>query len=263
MRFSTLAVAILLGSTTALAGDSPERLVDQLHFYGMGGLNRVGAASITNPRMGTVTDVVSGPKLAVGFGEIWWPKDWIGWDVARFELQDGTFDSVGCAGCTASRISLLFVRVSTSLRLALPLKYFGPYVGAGPMITVMGDSTDVPTQPNAPKLFARDSASLGLRAFAGATVYWSRDFRFFVEGQYLQTDISTRMRAANQQDSIGDPQQLSGLNMTTLMLGVEARASPIVGHVPYSELATIGLPILFWGIGGLALAVSPQSGGNP
>ena len=214
------AVLILTVGSAALAdSEDPSRLADTF-FYGLyAGPARTTATSLWHDQAGARVEAPYGPVgWAAGARMGVWPWDWAGFDL-NLEAFDASFGNIesGTLGATA-------LRLSPSVRVALPLRYLAPYVGAGPAMHVVYFAGKDPTGD-----FNGQSLGFGLRYFAGVTFYVSRYFHLFLDYHQLAltADVPVRKNKKTPRGTLA----IAGLSTQYLALGAaftpeDFRASP-------------------------------------
>lgn len=185
----TVALALLVLSAPAAAEvEDPSRMIDRVFFAVYGGVGQVTAHHLLGPVGAEARGVLSGPAWAGGFSVGIWPVDFIGIDLS-FEALDlgfGELDPSRCAGgtvCTGQKFGGFGLRLSPALRLALPLRYVAPYLGAGPALLVPFFSTG--------DLRGSPGPQFNFRFFAGSSIYLSPELRLFIEFHLLPFELST------------------------------------------------------------------------
>jgi len=187
MRWVVLALMVVAGRASAEAED-PNRMIDRVFFALYGGVGQVTARHLVGPDGMEARGVLSGPAWAGGFSVGIWPVDFIGIDLS-FEALDlgfGALDPSRCVGgtaCTAQKFGGFGLRLSPSLRLALPLRYVAPYIGAGPALLVPFFSTG--------ELSGSPGPRFNFRYFAGSSIYVSPELRLFLEFHLVPFEAST------------------------------------------------------------------------
>lgn len=183
--------ALLALAATAVAEvDDPNRMVDRVYFSVFGGVGQVTARHLSGPGAADARGVLSGPAWAGGFGVGIWPVDFIGIDLGfeALDLSFGELDASRCvagAPCTGQRFGGFGLRLSPSLRLALPLRYVAPYVGAGPALLVPFFSTG--------ELHGSPGPRFNFRYFAGSSIYLNAELRLFIEFNLVPFELSSPM----------------------------------------------------------------------
>jgi hypothetical protein len=198
-----VAVASLAASSAVAEDDDPTRLSDTF-FYGVyGGAARSTAAHFSRSGadgIGRDVEAPYGPVgWAAGFSLGVWPRDWVGVDFA-FDAFDASLGRIDFDRCPAPPCEGTYggtvLRIGPSLRLALPLRYVAPYVGAGPEahVALFGGK-------DAQGEFAGGlTPQLGFRLFAGINFYLTRDVRLFADWQALHTSGSVALHAGKKTD---------------------------------------------------------------
>lgn len=179
-----------LALNAAAEVDDPNRMVDRVFFSVYGGVGQVTARHLEGPGGSDARGVISGPAWAGGFGVGIWPVDFIGIDLSfeALDLSFGELDSSRCVGgaaCTGQRFGGFGLRLSPSLRLALPLRYVAPYIGAGPALLVPFFSTG--------ELEGSPGPRFNFRYFAGSSIYLNPELRLFIEFHLVPFDLSAPM----------------------------------------------------------------------
>lgn len=186
-----LVLTVLLVSAPAAAEvEDPSRMIDRVFFAVQGGVGQVSALGLAGPTTEEARGVLSGPAWAAGFAVGIWPLDFLGIDLAfeALDLSFGQLDATRCVGgtaCDAQRVGGFGLRLSPSLRLALPLRYVAPYVGAGPALLVPFFSAGEFTGSPGPRF--------NLRLLAGTSIYVSADLRLFLEFQLVPFALTAPM----------------------------------------------------------------------
>lgn len=249
MRLLVLTLALLSAQAAAEEGD-PSRMIDRVFFAVQGGVGQVSAARVAGPSTEEARGVLGGPAWAAGFAVGIWPLDFLGVDLAfeALDLSYGQLDASRCVGgtaCDAQRLGGFGLRLAPSLRLALPLRYVAPYVGAGPALLVPFFSAGGREGSPGPLL--------GLRAFAGSSIYLSADLRLFLEFQLLPFALSAPMLVPREKTPSGTlaiEEGLAGYLTLGIAFTPEAfKASPSKGAwiaVPIAlAVAAAGLAVAF------------------
>ncbi len=185
----TLSFAVLLVSLCAGAEGDPTRVVDRMYFSLSGGASQTSARGFTDvggvEHRALVAPYGWKANYAVGV----WPAEWLG-----LELSSGAH-SLALGNVSSSDAPVLpsgvGLQVVPSVRLALPLRWVAPYVGAGfavlfPLVSEQRGSQQWKGSPGV--LF-------GPRFFGGANLYFSRDLRFFVDVEVMTLDATAQLSA--------------------------------------------------------------------
>ncbi|MHB8874290.1 MAG: hypothetical protein ACYC8T_11435 [Myxococcaceae bacterium] len=209
-RALPFALLLLAGSAPAETED-PTRAVDRIFFGVYGGVGQVTARHVAAPAGTDARAVVGGPAWTAGFGVGIWPTDYLGIDLS-FEAMDL---SLGQPAPSAQSFSGFGLRLSPGLRLALPLRYVAPYVGAGPALLLPFFSSG----SGSGELNGSPGPSFGIRYFAGSSIYLTRDVRLFVDLQLVPLELAAPMVAKGQKTPAGT-QTIEGGFARYLTLGV-------------------------------------------
>ncbi len=210
MRSALLAVVLSGFAAWAEEGD-PDRLEDRVFFSVSGGVSQANLRSFTD---------VSGVEhrwlvAPYGWRAAWavglWPAEWIGLELSTSVMSLGVGSLSTPTGPTET--SGFGLQVVPSVRLALPLRYFAPYVGAGfavfyPFVTETRDGV---------AWRGHTGAQFAPRFFAGTNLYFSRDLRFFLDVELFALDATAMLRAEGDQQAT---QQYRGALVPSLSLGV-------------------------------------------
>lgn len=181
---------VVLAADAAAEADDPTGMIDRVYFSLSGGVGQVTARHLSGPGGSDARGVLSGPAWAGGFGVGIWPVDFLGIDLG-FEALDLSFGEldpsrcVGGASCTGQRYGGFGLRLSPSLRLALPLRYVAPYLGAGPALLVPFFSTG--------ELSGSPGPRFNFRYFAGSSIYLKPELRLFLEFNLVPFELSAPM----------------------------------------------------------------------
>jgi hypothetical protein len=228
-------VVFVLSLVIAAAAGGEDRPVDRIYFAPYAGVSRLQLDAFSH-ELPTVRaqedDVLRGPGWAGGFELGYWPTDWLGISAAGevFELPFGRprFDSCSpeCPGEGELSYHGVGMRLGPAVRFALPLRYFAPYIGAGPAVSFLflnGEQAGVPFAGAVGPVF-------GLRIFGGFSIYLTRDVRLFVDYHAMPLGLSAPLTAFDRDATMTDRREpdwapagavtLKGLRSDYLVAGV-------------------------------------------
>lgn len=206
------ALPLLLALTTspAWAEEDPTRVVDRMFFSLSGGASQASARGLTDVG-GTEHRALVAPyawkaNYAVGV----WPAEWIGLELST-GAQSLALGNVGSADAPVLPHGV-GLQVVPSVRLALPLHWIAPYVGAGFAVFF----PLVYEQRGAQAWKGSPGVLFGPRFFGGANVYFSRDLRFFVDVEVMTLDATAPMSATG---NLSGTQRWDGVVIPSASIG--------------------------------------------
>lgn len=179
-----LSFLVALFSASAVADGDVSRLSDRVFFSISAGASQASVRRFTDVGGVEHRSLVAPYGWKASWAVGLWPADWVGLELSTsamsLYLGDG---STGAAPNGASGVGLELV---PAIRLALPLRYVAPYVGAGfaVMFPFLNEQRDGVSWKGS------TGVRFGPRVFGGANVYFSRDLRFFLDVEVWWLDAT-------------------------------------------------------------------------
>lgn len=206
-----LSFLVAVSSASAVADGDVSRLSDRVFFSLSAGASQASVRRFTDVGGVEHRSLVAPYGWKANWAVGLWPADWVGLELSTGAMSLYLGD--GSTGTPPNGASGVGLEVVPSIRLALPLRYVAPYVGAGfaVMFPFLSEQRDDVSWKGS------TGVRFGPRVFGGANVYFSRDLRFFLDVEVWWLDATAAMTAAG---GLTGTQSFDGLLVPSASIGL-------------------------------------------